>query len=1015
MKITELCIRRPVLACVLSLVLIVIGLVSIKQLELRYFPQIDQRIVSVSTSYSGASPELVESAVTDHIEGTLNGLEGLQSISSTSSTGRSSIKLVFDQDSNFEDAVNQVRDKVSGVRDELPPYPDVSASTVTVGTVERATLNLSFIDPNRTSEQIRDYVDKNIKQILRDVPGVGATSIFGGSDYALRIWLDAEKMAALGVTVPDVIAVLDTNNIDFPGGTIRGPHRNFSIISDTRLVDPKEFANLIIRDDDNKTVRMKDIADVEIGSKSLEESPMLINDKPGIDIEVRARSDANPITVSAGTREAIKKIKTILPKGMTVGVTYDQSIFLQSAINETIKALAEAVALVTIVVILFLGSLRAATIPIITIPVCVIASFGIMSTLGYTINTMTLLALVLAIGLVVDDAIVMLENIHRYIEKGMEPIKASIVGSSEITIPIIAMTITLAAVYAPIGFSQGLSAVIFKEFALTLSGAVIISGFVALTLSPMMCSKILKTEEPETKLQIYVGRLFEKFSNNYQGFLRVTLNKRYLVNIVFISLFALGFVFYNMLPQEFIPQEDIGYFNGNVTPPPSSSISYVDNQMKQVDKIYAKNKNIATYATFVLAGGPTSFVTLIPWDKRKETLQEVITNLNKEASQLPGIELNFSIPDPVNITSDDDGNDYTLQLTTSGTYESLQQTTDKVLAKLEKYPGLTHVRTNLKFNSLRYKIKVDRDQAASMKINPQDIATTMKTMLGGSRNTELQLGGEAYHVIVQMQKKDLENFSGLQKLYVRNADGDNIPLATLVKLTPSIGQSSLTHFDHRRSAYIVGQITEGYSIGQAIDYTNKIVPPLLRTTEYSAFSGKAEDFLTASSDMSSMFILAIVFIYLILAAQFESFIDPLIILLTVPLPIVGAIIALKLCGGTMNTYTEIGLITLIGLVSKHGILITQFANNLREDGVEFVEAIIQASTTRLRPIIMTTLAMVLGSLPLALASGPGSVGHSQIGIIIVAGLTIGTFFSLVVVPVAYFYLGKYKKIKIKTQ
>lgn len=1008
MKITELCIKRPVFACVINLILVVIGLVAFKQLEINYFPEINQRIVTVSTSYSGASAELVESAVTDKIESQLSGIEGLQAIESTSSDGRSSIKLIFTQSSNFEENVNQVRDKVAGVRDSLPPFPEVTSSTVTVGGITRPTLNLGFTDKQKTSEQIRDYLDQNVKSILNEVPGVGAVWAFGGSDYALRIWLNSELMASLGVTVTDIVNTLEKNNIDFPAGTIHGVDRNFSIVSDTRLTTADEFKKLIIRADGNNIIRMGDIAKVEIGYRSLQISPMLINGKQGVDLEVRARSDANPIQVATEVKTALKKLEKNLPDGMKVTITYDQSEYLQAAIDETVKSLLEAIGLVIIVVLVFLGSFRAASIPIITIPLCVIDSFGIMMIMGYSINIMTLLALVIAIGLVVDDAIVMLENIHRHIEKGLAPFKAAIIGSKEIALPVVAMTITLAAVYAPIGFSSGLSSIIFKQFAFTLSGTVIISGFIALTLSPMMCSRILHSIEKENKKEKKLDLIFDKFSHSYQKILNNVIKNNLKIIYLFLSILAVGIFTFNTLQQEFLPAEDIGYFNGNVTPPKSASVSYINKQMLQVNKVYAKQPQIQYYATFVLTS-PTSFITLQPWDKRELSTQEVVDILNKKMDKLPGVDVNFDIPSAVDVTSDSDGNDYSLQLMTTGSYEELQSLSEKVVEALKRKNGFFHVRSNLTFNNLRYQLTINRDEVAKLHVDPADIATTVSTMIGGKHRTDLQMGGNSYLVILQMSEKDLRNLSGLEKLYVRNANGYNVPLSSLIQITPSIGQSSLSHFMHLRSAKITSQLEDGFSIGDAIDYTNILLPQLIKPNERYAFSGKAYDFLSASSDMSLMFALSIIFIYLILAAQFESFIDPLIILLTVPLSIVGALVCLKLLGGTLNTYTEIGMITLVGLITKHGILITQFANDLRSQGIEFLDAIIQAAAARLRPIIMTTLAMILGTIPLALATGPGGNSHMQIGVVVVAGLLFGTIFSLFIVPVAYYYLGRYKK------
>lgn len=1010
MKIAELCIKRPVFACVLNLVLVVVGVVSFKQLDIRYFPNIEQNIITVSTAYSGASAELVENSVTDPLESAVNNIEGLQSINSTSSDGRSTIKLTFNQSADFDEALNQVRDKVSGQRDALPPYPEVTSSTVSSGGVTRPTLNLGFIDKSKTSEQIRDYIDKNVAPILKAVPGVGATSSFGGSDYAMRIWLDSEKMAALDVTVTDVVSTLEQNNIDFPAGTIQGLDRSYSIVSNTRVTSAKEFGSLIIRTDENNVIRLRDISRVEVGYRSLTISPMLINGMQGVDLEVKARSDANPIIVSHDVLATLETLKQNLPQGMDVVVTYDQSKYLKSAIDETVMSLIEAIALVILVVLVFLGSVRAATIPIITIPLCVIDSFGIMGMMGYTINIMTLLALVLAIGLVVDDAIVMLENIHRYIEKGVAPFKAAMIGSKEIALPIVAMTITLAAVYAPIGFSSGLSSAIFKEFAFTLSGTVIVSGFIAITLSPMMASKILKTHQKESRLQLLLNTTFDIISTRYKSFLNFMIKRHLYIVYVFLGCIAIGAITYNSLEQEFIPQEDIGYFNGNATPPKSSTVHYINQQMPLVDAIYKKQDAIQYYATFVITS-PTSFVTLTPWDEREISTRQLIDKLNVEAEKLPGLEMNFSVPDAVDITSDSDGNDYSVQVMTTGSYEDLLQASNKVIAALRKHKGFTRVRSSLSFDNLRYKLELNREFVSRLNVSTSDISSTFSTMIGGKHSTDFHLGGESYSVVLQMEKEDLENFSGIQKLYVRNVDGENIPLSSLINITPYVGQSSLNHFMHLRSAKITAQLEDGFTIGKAIEYSDDVIPKLLAENEHYSYSGKAFDFLAASSDMSVTFALALIFIYLILAAQFESFIDPLIILFTVPLSIVGALVCLKVFGGTLNIYTNIGLITLVGLVSKHGILITQFANNLREEGAPLVEALIQAAATRLRPIIMTTMAMVLGALPLALATGPGGNSHKQIGIVVVGGLVFGTFFSLIVVPIAYFYLGRFKKEK----
>jgi multidrug efflux pump len=492
--------------------------------------------------------------------------------------------------------------------------------------------------------------------------------------------------------------------------------------------------------------------------------------------------------------------------------------------------------------------------------------------------------------------------------------------------------------------------------------------------------------------------------------LRLTLNYKGATLVFLLALLVVGALCYQSLAQEFIPKEDIGYFTGDVIPPPSSSIDYVNQQMLKVNQLYAANQAIAYYATFVLAGGPTSFVSLKDWGQRKQSLFQVVDELEKKSSSIPGIDLSFNIPDPVNISSDNDNNDYTLQLMSTGDYQSLSTLSQQVAKKLKESGILQGVKQQLKFDVMRYNVSFNRELISQLNIDPQDIATTLSTMVSGEHNTDLELDGQTYRVILQLERSALTDFSALGMIYVEGQEKQYSPLSSLITLTPKVGQGALMHYNHMRSAMITAQLKSGKSIGDAINYTKKVVPPLLHPEQHYSFSGKAADFLSASSNMAQLFILSIVFIYLILAAQFESFIDPFIILLTVPMAMVFALICLKISGGTLNTYSEIGLVTLIGLISKHGILITQFANNLREQGHSISDAIVQSSTTRLRPILMTTFAMVLGSLPLVLAFGAGSISHRQIGIIIVSGLIFGTFFSLFVVPIAYSYLGQWKKI-----
>lgn len=1005
MNLSELCVRKPVLAIVLSLILVVVGILGYSRLDIRFFPEINIPMAWISTEYDGAAPEIIEDSITTPLENALSGVAGITSINSTSSNSWSSITVRFAPEGDLDEEVNQVRDKVSAERVDLPT--DAEPSTISVGGTGQLLLSIGFTDPNKTSAEIRDYVDLNVYPKLRQVQGVGWVGVYGASGYAMRIWLNAEKMALLGVTVKDVEDALNANNIEFPGGVINNPQRDFTVVSNTQLTTPQQFGNIIIANKNGNLIRFNDVAVVELGSSSLQDSPMRINGKPGIDVEIVPLLTANPIDVAESLRETLSQMQSSLPEGMHAEINYDQSIFLNNSIHETFKAILEAIILVVMVVLLFLGSLRASSIAIVTIPLCIISVFGFMYLLGFTINTMTLLAIVLAIGLVVDDAIVMIENIHRHIEQGMAPFEAAIKGSKQITSAVIAMTITLAAVYAPIGFTQGFTAVIFKEFAFTLAASVIISGFIALTLSPMMCANILIPEQAESQFTHKTDQLFNRLSIFYQELLKKCLDKRIKVIGSLFVIALIGYGIYKLIPQEFLPNEDTGIIQVSITSPTGSSIAYTDSYMQQIEKLYAQFPEIESYYDMVNAGNATSFVILKPWGERKKSVQEVVNGLTPKLAGIPGVDAYPIVPSPV-----DDGvsNSIIVQLMTTGDYTDLIGPISKLTLLAKQFPGFVNVTNGLKFDDQQYAIAVNRDLAAELGVNIQDIADTSHVMLGGLHVTDFESNSVSYPVIIQMRREDLNHFEGISKLYVRNNNNKMVALSSLITLTPIIGQESLGHFNRLRSAQFSANLKPGYTVGEAVKFLQSVVPKVTTPDVSYAFDGVAAQFLQSNNNIFGILVLALVFIYLVLAAQFGSFIDPLIILLTVPLCIVGAIITLKLSNGTMNLYSEVGLVTLIGLVSKHGILITQFTNELRQGGMEMSQAIVRAASIRLRPILMTTSAMVFGALPLAFATGPGSIGREQIGWVIVGGLLFGTFFSLFIVPIAYSYLGKFKKI-----
>ena len=867
---------------------------------------------------------------------------------------------------------------------------------------------------------MRDYLARNVVPYLRHLRGVAGVGLYGSTDYAMRIWLSAPKMVARGVTVPDIKTAITSNNIYFPAGSFRGPPRNYSIVSDTRLKNVMEFGNIIVKNTPEGVVRLKDVATVKLGMRGFEDLPMLINGKQGLTIQVSALQSANPITVAKEVRQEFYKLQKRLPKTMQSFVLYDFSGFLQQSIIEAFNSIGEAVVLVVLVVIFFLGSIRSSLIPIVTIPISLISVFFVIKLLGFSINIMTLLAMVLAIGLVVDDAIVMLENIHRHIEEGLSPLRAAYIGSKEIAFPIVVMALTLVAVYAPVGFVQGVTAALFQQFAFTLASAVLISGFIALTLSPMMCSRILQPQTEEGLFLRFVNHFFDTAAQGYQRLLKFMLKIRWIVVLVCLVIAAIGYGIYSNINSAFLPKEDGGYFVVSVRAPSGSSLAYTEKYVKQVVKIIDKVPEVQK----TLFQMSTNYVGvrcfLKPWDQRTRTPQQIAAALNPELSKIPGVTAVASAPDPV--TFGQGGSDVEINFMTTHDYEDLMPSISKMVSILKKYPGEINVDSGLKFDSQQYSITINRDLASSLGVNLQDIADTVQAMISGIHWTDIQSGTRSYAVMLQMEKQALENFDSIGKLYVPvtpavpPTDGKipMVPLSSLVTLTPKVGQGTLTHFNRLRSGRVTATLAPGYTESQVINFVKQQLPKVLTPKVQFSFSGKMAQFLNSSGSMAGILVLSFVFIYLVLAAQFGSFVDPFIILLAVPLSLVGALFSLWISGGTFTLYSQIGLVTLVGLISKHGILITKFINDLRENGVAFHQAIIQGATVRFRPVLMTTMAMIFGTLPLALATGPESVGRQQIGWTLVGGLFFGTFFSLVVVPVAYSFLGNLIKKRIIT-
>lgn len=1022
MRLPEICIKHPVFATALNLLLITLGFFSYKHLETRFFPNLNAPIANITTSLPGANQQTMERSVTALIENGIANVDGIDFMRSTTSTGSSRVTVYFKDSRHLNDEIADLRDAVNAVRSTLPS--NATPPIVTSSNIGNAIMSLSVLDSDPTVSPftIRNYIEEKIEPLLQSLPGVGNISIYGASDYALRLWLNPTKMAALGITTSDVINTLNSNNIDIAAGSVLNTNRSFSVLSKTRLSTPEEFKNLIVKSNQTENVRLGDIARVEMGSSSVQNPILRINGKNGINIDIRTFASANGIEVAKAIKKILPNIQKNLPSGLSIAIANDNSLYLQEAVKKTFEAIIESIIMVTLIIYLFLGSFRASLIPITTIPVCFIAGFFLIATLGYSINTITLLAIVIAIGLVVDDAIVMLENIHRHIEGGAAPLQAAFKGSHEMILPIIAMTLTLAAVYAPIGFSTGPTAIIFKEFAFTLAGIVIISGFVALTLSPMLSSKLLQPKNKSEALAQKIESLFQQGTTYYTKILKRCLLNRPKIILLALLLAVFGSLLFSSLKSEFIPSNDTGQIMTELVFPPGATLQYMDRQMKKIEDVYSKIPEKQSY--YVLANpnsGSVTQLTLKPWMQRDRSTQEVIQALVPVLGKIPGVTVFPYSPEIIDYGASTD-EEVSIEIMTTGKRSDLDKTNQVLMDAFKKYPGFTDLNTTLTYNTLQYDLHINRDLAADLGASMSDISNTISVMLNGSHVTDFFKNNQTYPVMLQIEPDYLQDFNGIDALYVKSnlptepnaPTGNMAPLSQFVSFTPEITPPTLENFNRLPAFSITARLAPGYTASDAIHYINQEMPKALPPESYWTFDGALREMIHSNQNIVQIFLLAFLFIYLILSAQFGSFIDPFIILLSTPLSIVGGLLMLKLSGGTLNLYSEIGLVTLVGMISKHGILITQFTNVLREEGLSMTEALIRACSIRLRPILMTTAAMVFGTLPLILESGPGSTGRHEIGWVIIGGLLFGTLFSLIVVPVAYSYLGQLKKLPQKS-
>ncbi len=1003
MTLPEICIKRPVFATVLSLAILLIGIISYSRLAVREYPKIDEPIVNVQTDYRGASSDVMESRVTKVLEESLSGIEGVDVISSVSRTERSDITVRFKLSRDPDAAAADVRDKVARVRGRLPE--DIEEPVISKTEADAWPIMwIGFTSDRHSRLEVSDYATRNIRPRLQTLPGAADVRVFAERRPSMRIWLDRAKLAAYKLTPQDVEDALRRQNVEIPAGRIESRAREFSVLTQTDLATPPQFGAIVLRDSGGYAVRLRDVALVELAPAS-ERIITRFNGEPSVSLGVIRQSTANALDLAKAVRAEIADISRALPEGMKLRLSFDSSVFIEESMRAVFFTILEAVLLVTLMIFVFLRNVRATMIPLVTIPVSLIGTGLLLYAAGFSVNTLTLLAMVLAIGMVVDDAIVVLENIYRYMEGGMSKLDAALKGTREIAFAVVAMTFTLAAVYAPLAFASGRTGRLFTEFALALAGSVVVSGFVALTLTPMMCSKVLKHEPKHGRLFNITERFFAGLNRAYRNGLLRALDHRVLVIGVMIALGAGSAVLFSQLRHELAPIEDRGVLFAPVTAPVGSTVAYTSGYMQRLEEIYRGVPEITRF--FTMAGNPTadsgfSVAILSPWRERTRSQQEIARELSPKMQALPGV---FAFPLNPPSLGGSRGTPVQFVVMTQASWPELRAMVDRLMDEARRNPGLVSVDTDLRLNQPELRVSVNREKLADLGVPVETVGRTLETLLGGRVVTRFKRDGEQYDVIVQVADADRTSPQDINDIYVRGRGNEMVQLSNVLTVNEGVAPKNLNHFQKLRAATVTASLAPGYTLGQAITYFEETAERVLPgvTTD---LSGQSREFRESAGSTTLVIVLALVFIYLVLAAQFESFRDPFVIMLTVPLSMTGAFGALLLTGGTWNIYSQIGVVTLVGLITKHGILIVEFANQLQEEGRNVHDAVVEAATLRLRPILMTTGTMILGALPLAYAGGAGAESRQQIGWVIVGGMFVGTLFTLFVVPTAYSLLAQ---------
>lgn len=1016
MKLSEICIERPVFAWVMTLALILVGIVLGARLALQQYPKFEQPTVTIETVLQGAAPEIVEAQITKRLEEAFAGIEGIDCIYSTSNTENSNITIVFHPNRNIDEAVNDIRDRISKERDNLPD--DCREPIITKTRIdEGAIMNLSFWSDTMARSDLYDFISQEVQKDFESIQGVGRVDVFGDGMFVMNLYVDPKKMASYGISVDEVIRAIRGQNIERPAGRIISKNREYLVTTVANLERPEQFEKMVVLSKNGQLVRLSDIGRAELKSANAK-TRSYFNGRRGVSLSITKQSNVNPISVARGVKKELENLKkNRLPSDVKVMVSSDSTLFVERSLKEVYHTIFESVILVTLVVLFFLNSFRAALIPLVTIPISLIGTMIFMYLFKFSLNTFTLLAFVLAVGLVVDDAIVVLENIHRYMEQGCSRVKAAVLGIREVSFAVIAMTLTLAAVYAPVSLASGITGKLLAEFSVTLACSVILSGFAALTLSPMMCARILKLPEQEAessplvaKIQQWfpIGKIMENLSGSYEVYLRKALSKKSKLISGALILALVGFAVFKTLPSQLFPKEDTGsiWIDGHA--PQSATLDYTERYVKQLDDIIAQIPDVE--ARDIQITNPTFKAYIQLKDHQKRSSDAIAAEMTSKIQDITGIE--FS-----NIQagrSGASGANAVVEFVVRGnkSHKELRELARSVGLELRSTGLVTEVRSVSQNDTEDYTISILRDKVSSLFIEPSVIASTIDALIRGRKANTFKKDNKMYDVKVEVENESRATPEDILNIHVKGGErGDKlISLSELIQITPRSGPVEIYHYNRTRAVSVRGVLDTRYGVNDGVQKVEEIKKHILPKDVMLEFTGSTKQFLKENRVMGLIFALAVIFIYLVMAAQFESWRDPLIILFSVPLAIISAVLTLAVIkNGSINLYSNIGLITLIGLITKHGILIVDFANKNQLKGSSKIEAIVQAGLVRLRPVLMTTLAMVLGSLPLAFAHGAGAETRWQLGWTIVGGMTFGTLFTLFIVPIFYVLLSKVKK------